>query len=132
MNKREFEEKEEYTAEEVLELLSETIFQISQDLDDEFYNLKTDIAEETDPLVEAGLKRKKSQLKTDRYIVDTYFDRTRNQWRTECCDAPLKYYALNTKGVCSECGEDMPDTYESETTMKDFIKFLNHKQGEEQ
>jgi len=57
--------------------------------------------------------------------------KTEDTHLTVCCDAPVKYYALSTKGQCSECGEDMPVTYRKERDVKDFVGFLNDKIEEE-
>lgn len=131
MNRDKLPEKENYSQEEILDIVRETIFQISMDLDDNYYDLQERIDKEMDSLQKAGLKRKKKQLDKDRTLVDQYMGYTRNKFLTECCDAYVQYYALNTRGQCSECGEDMPDTYETETELSDLIEVLNEKIEEE-
>lgn len=127
MERDKLEIKDEYTGEEALEIARESLFQVSRELDDKLYDIKDRMDKENDSLLKAGMARKKHQIKDDRHTLDKYFSETGDKWLTECCDAPLRYYALNTRGQCSECGEDMPDTYREELTIQDFIKFLNKK-----
>lgn len=131
MNRDKLPQKENYSQEEIMEIVRETIFQISMELDDEYYELQERIDKENDSLLKAGLMRKKMQLDSDRHTVETYYSYTQNKFLTECCDVPVQYYAMNTRGQCSECGEDMPDTYETETVLSDLIEVLNEKIEEE-
>lgn len=123
--------KDEYSGEETLEIIRETLHQLGRELDDDLFELKEKIDKENDSLLKAGLKRSKYQLQDDRAKVQDYFGETGTKWLTECCDAPIQRYALNTRGQCSECKRDDPETYQEETTIQDFIKFLNNKIDEE-
>lgn len=130
MERDKLELKDEYSKEEVLDIVRETVFRISREMDDELFDLKDKISKENDSLIEAGLKRRKYQLEDDRSIVDKYYSTTTQKWLSGCCGAKLRYFAL-ADHKCSECGEKDPDTYSVELGLEDFINFVNKKMDEE-
>lgn len=132
MNRDKLPIKNTYDQEETEEIVKETLFQLELEL----MNKKNDLRSRKEEfgvgdLKKAAIDREIKQLNRVESLIQDYRSQTMPTYLTECCDAHLNYYAFNTRGQCSECGEDMPDTYEKERTLEDHIKFINEKIEEE-
>jgi len=119
--------KDEYTKEEVRKMIDEVLFQVSQDIDENYYDIKDKISEETNSLLEAGLQKRKNQALNDRRIVDDYVVFTQSWVVSECCDAEIVVNSPLGDPECVECGEVLPETNQKDADLKRLISFVNEK-----
>jgi len=123
------ENKKTYTKEETREIVRKTLAELELELHDELMQLKKEIENENDSLLEAGLKRRKHRLEKDMRIVRNYKKETKQKWLTECCDSPTNSLTKNRKW-CSECGESNPETYRQEPDLKNLLQLIKEKENE--
>lgn len=127
MEIEELELKGEYTKEEVRVMIGEVLFQVSQDIDDNYYDIKDEINKETNSLIKAGLERRKKQALKDRSIVDDYAVLTSPYCLSECCDAEIVRVMPLGEPECEECGQLNPDMKQKEADLERLIKLVNNK-----
>lgn len=102
--------------------ISELLFQIQRDIEDMEREIK-DKEKNASGVEKEVLERERNAVKDAKQAVVSRMSKLNHGvWLTECCDAPIRRYALNTRGVCSECGEDNPETYNVEKSVEDLIE----------
>lgn len=121
--------KENYTAQEVEDLITELYLQQYFLIEGRARELKNEKEHKPD-IEQAVIDKRLKEIGKIREQIWKLKGELKATWLTECCNAPINRIMMGTTGYCSECGENDPDSYQVEKDLEDFIERLNEIQEE--